>query len=62
MHAISNFCTALSAQNLNSTVEKIVELEKNADNTTLATSKSSVENLHKATKESFFGMLNNFLN
>lgn len=61
MHAISNFCTALSAQNLNAPVEKIVEIEKSADNAALATSKSSVENLHKTTEESFSGMPNKHL-
>lgn len=60
MHAISNFCTALSAQNLSTPVEKIVETEKSADNATLASSKISVENLHKTTKESFSGMQNLF--
>lgn len=55
MHAISNFCTALSAQSVNTPVEKIVEIEKNADNTTMTTSKISVEILHKTTKELFSG-------
>lgn len=57
MHAISNFCTALSAQNLNTPVEKVVEIEKNADSTTTVTAKITVENLHKTTKERFSGEL-----
>lgn len=55
MHAISNFCTALSAQNLNAPVEKIVKIEENADNTTMVSSKTSVENLHRRTEELFSG-------
>lgn len=55
MQAISNFCTALSAQTLNASADKIVKIEKNADNTTMAINKISVANLHKATKELFSG-------
>lgn len=58
MHAISNFCTALSAQNLNTPVEKTLKTEKNAANTTIVTSKIMVENLQKITKELFSGERN----
>lgn len=55
MQAISNFCTALSAQNLNAPVDKAVEFEEHADNTTMIPCKNSIENLHKRTKELFSG-------
>lgn len=62
MQAISNFCTALSAQNLNASAEKIVKLsDENADSTTMAINKISVANLHKTTKELFSGESKNFM-
>lgn len=54
MQAISNFCTALSAQNLNASVDKIIKIEEDADNT----SKISADNLYKSTKELFSGERN----
>lgn len=60
MHAISNFCTALSSQSLNAPVEKTVEIEKSANSTASVSSKNSIENLYKTTKESFSGMQNIF--
>lgn len=55
MQAISNFCTVLSAQNLNASADKIVEMKENADNSTIAINKISVMDLHKSTKELFSG-------
>lgn len=55
MRAISNFCTVLSAQNLNTPIDKVLKIEENVDNTTMVSIKNSVENLHKSTKELFSG-------